>query len=255
MSVFKDYARYYDLLYRDKPYQQEADYVHDLVLAQLPRARSVVELGCGTGVHAEYLARRGMQVDAVDMSEWMLGRAQSRRTRLPSELAERLRFSTGDVRTVRLGVRADVVVSLFHVMSYQCENADVAATFATACEHLQPGGVFIFDVWYGPAVLAQRPSVRVKTFEDDAMQFTRIAEPILYPERNVVDVQYRILATHKAGGTLAETRETHRMRYFFSPEIEYFAAQAGMRVVSSHEWMTSRQPSFDTWGVCFICRA
>jgi SAM-dependent methyltransferase len=255
MSVFENYARYYDLLYADKPYREEADYVRRLIHSQIPDARSIVELGCGTGLHAEYLARDGMQVDAVDLSQWMLDRAVSRRENLPAELGQRLRFSRGDVRDVRLGVHADAVISLFHVMSYQSENKDVQAMFDTAREHLRDGGVFIFDVWYGPAVLAQRPAVRVRTLEDDAVRFIRIAEPVLYPERNLVDVHYRIVATDKATGRCIETDEVHRMRYLFSPEIEFFAAQAGFRVVDVHEWMTSRAPGFDTWGVCFVCRA
>lgn len=255
MSVFANYARYYDLLYRDKPYREEADYVRRLILAHAPTANSIVELGCGTGAHAEHLARAGMEVRGVDLSDWMLERAAVRRAALPEEVARRLHFSQGDVRSVRLGVRADAVVSLFHVMSYQTTNSDLAAMFATAREHLLPGGVFIFDVWYGPAVLSDRPVVRIKELEDDEVAITRIAQPALHPDRNLVDVQYRIISREKKSGHYSETEETHRMRYLFSPEIEGLAVQAGLTVVDAHEWLSGRQPGFDTWGVCFVCRA
>lgn len=255
MNVFADYARYYDLLYKDKPYKEEADYVHDLIQSHVPAARSVVELGSGTGAHAEHLARAGLEVYGADMSEWMLERALARRSTLPVEVANRLRFERGDVREVRLGMRADAVISLFHVVSYQPENADLLAMFVTAREHLRPGGVFVFDVWYGPAVLTDRPVVRVKEFEDAEMRMTRIARPVLYPRDNLVDVHYRIVARDKATGRCSETEETHRMRYLFSPEVGLLAAQAGLRVVDTHEWMTGRAPAFDTWSVCFVCRA
>ncbi len=255
MSVFGNYARYYDLLYRDKPYKQEADYIRDLILTHAPDAKVLVELGCGTGIHAEHLAHAGMEVHGADLSEWMLERAEARRATLPGAVAGRLHFSHGDVRDVRLGVKADAVISLFHVMSYQSENADVLAMFTTAYKHLRPGGVFIFDAWYGPAVLTDRPSLRTKVLEDDEIKITRIAQPVLHPERNLVDVQYRIIACDKHTGGYSESSETHRMRYLFSPEIESFAAQAGFTFVDSHEWMSGRKPGSGTWGVCFVCRA
>jgi SAM-dependent methyltransferase len=255
MSLFGYFARYYDLLYADKPYKQEADYIRELILKHAPGAKVLVELGCGTGIHAEHLAYAGMEVHGADLSHWMLEQAVVRQATLAKAVAGRLHFSHGDVRDVRLRVKADAVISLFHVMSYQSENADLVATFATAREHLRPGGVFIFDVWYGPAVLTARPAVRVKVLEDKEIKVTRIAQPVLHPDRNLVDVQYRIIACDKNTGCYSEADETHRMRYLFSPEIEAFAAQAGFTIVDAHEWMSGRKPGFDTWGVCFVCRA
>ena len=51
-SVFSSYARYYDLLYRDKDYAAEAEYVASLIRKFHPAARSIIELGSGTGIHA-----------------------------------------------------------------------------------------------------------------------------------------------------------------------------------------------------------
>ncbi len=254
MSIFADYARYYDLLYHDKPYQEEAGYIRKLILTYVPEAQDLVELGCGSGIHAEHLARTGFEVTGVDVSEWMLDRAAARLTGLSKDLAQRLRFVKGDVRTVRLGMQADAVISLFHVMSYQSENTDLEAMFVSAREHLRPGGIFVFDVWYGPAVLTDRPVVRVKKLEDEALRITRIATPILHPARNLVDVHYRIIVQEKATGCCSETEETHRMRYLFSPEIELLASQSGLTVIDAHEWMSGRLPGYDTWGVCFVCR-
>jgi SAM-dependent methyltransferase len=255
MTVFAHYARYYDLLYRDKPYQEEADYTRTLILSHVPKARSIVELGCGTGAHAEHFARSGIKVHGIDLSEWMLERAVARCKTLPEEIAQRLHFSRGDARDIRVNERVDAVISLFHVMSYQPENSDLHAVFATAREHLRSGGVFIFDVWYGPAVLTDRPTMRVKELEDDQIKITRIAQPVLHPSRNLVDVHYRISAHDKESGKYSEVMETHRMRYLFSPEIELLAMQSGFTVIDAHEWMTGRPPGFDTWSVCFICRA
>jgi len=254
MSVFDAYAAYYDLLYQEKDYAGEAAYVHSLLQHHALGVRDVLELGCGTGAHAEHLARMDYNVHGVDLSEAMLARAGERRAAMPSGVANLLSFGLGDVRTVRTGNTYDAVISLFHVVSYQAKNSDLQAMFATAREHLRPGGLFIFDVWYGPAVLTDQPAVRVKELENDVVKITRVAQPTMYFQRNLVDVHYRIIACEKNTGCYSETEETHRMRYLFSPEIELLAKQAGFDVVEAQEWMTGKKPGVDTWGVCFICQ-
>lgn len=254
MSVFGAYARYYDLLYRDKDYAGEAQYVHKLIQSYAPSARSILELGCGTGAHAVLLAREGYRIHGVDLSTGMLEWARSRLVEMPPEQASRLEFSQGDIRTVRINAKFDAVISLFDVISYQTTNKDLRAAFVTAKVHLKPGGVFIFDCWYGPAVLSDCPAVRVKRVEDEEIVITRIAEPVMYPNENCVDVNYHVFIKHKASGTVEELHECHRMRYLFMPEVQELFVGAELEMVAAYEWMTYRQPGFDTWSVCFVGR-
>ena len=250
--MFGSYARYYDLLYRDKDYATEVLFVESLLARHSPRARSILELGCGTGVHAGLLAAKGYSLHGVDMSEDMLKGARSRCAALEPVLRDRLSFSVGNVRDCRLGREFDAVVSLFHVVSYQAANADLSAMFDTVTLHLRKGGIFIFDFWYGPAVLTERPSVRVKRMESDAIRVTRIAEPVMDARASCVDVNYHIFIHDKATQRMEDLKETHRMRYLFSTEIEMLAKAAGLRVEDACEWLTRREPSFDTWGVCAV---
>jgi SAM-dependent methyltransferase len=245
MSVFNEYARYYDLLYRDKDYAGEAEYVHGLIQSQLPGAKSILNLGCGSGRHDRCLAELGYEIIGVDLSEEMLSTAKEAARGINA-----LEYFQGDARTIQLDRQFDVVISLFHVMSYQVTNADLKASFATATVHLRPGGLFIFDCWYGPGVLSDRPTIRVKELEDDIIKVIRIAEPLLHPNENVVDVNYRILIRDKSNSSIREIRETHRMRYFFMPEVDYFLNQAGMKPVFAYCWQTTKPTDWDTWYLC-----
>lgn len=242
MSVFNHYARYYDLIYRDKDYRGEADYVHALIQSRAPGARKILNLGCGSGRHDRHLAELGYDVTGIDLSEEMLACA-----RAAAAGTERLRFLQGDVRTLSLGENFDAVISLFHVMSYQTENEDLAGAFTTAFSHLKPGGLFLFDCWYGPGVLTDRPQVRVKDLEDDAISVTRIATPTMHAERNLVDVGYRIFIRDKVTDAVQEVSETHRMRYLFTPELKLFLSAAGFQSVTSSEWLTSSPLDFTSW--------
>lgn len=254
MTVFNSYARYYDLIYRDKDYRGEAEFIGNLLRSHAPGSQTVLELGCGTGAHAALLADAGYQVFGVDLSEDMLQRANARKSSLNPELAQRMMFAHGDVRTVRLAERFDAVISLFHVMSYQTGNDDLMAAFATANAHLKPGGVFIFDCWYGPAVLTDRPTVRVKEMADEFIAVTRIAEPIMYANDNLVDVNYHVYVRDKQSGQVDEIRETHQMRYLFKPEISALLDVAGFSLIDCGEWMTGSQPGFGSWCAYFVSK-
>jgi SAM-dependent methyltransferase len=252
VSVFAGYSRYYDLLYRDKDYAGEAEYIAELIKRYAPDAKTVMEIGSGTGAHAAELAEMGYEVAGVDMSEGMLEAAESRRSSLPAAVAGRLEFSQGDARSARLGRKFDVVISLFHVMSYQTSNDDLAAAFETAREHLNPGGAFIFDCWYGPAVLRQWPAVTEKTLSDDSTEVYRKATPDIHVNETVVDVNYDVLVKDKSTGVTETLRETHRMRYLFTPEIELALSAAGMRLIDSRAWMKDHAPDADTWAAVFV---
>ncbi|MBR8834037.1 MAG: class I SAM-dependent methyltransferase [Stigonema ocellatum SAG 48.90 = DSM 106950] len=255
MSVFGNYARYYDLLYRDKDYLGEAQFIHRLIQTYAPDARDILELGCGTGTHAVLLAKEGYQIQGVDFSEEMLAKASDRHGHLPPYVASRLKFSHGDIRNLTLNQTFDVVLSLFHVISYQTTNEDLLAAFASVKEHLKPSGIFIFDVWYGPAVLSDRPTVRVKRLEDEQIVVTRIAAPLMHANENWVDVNYQVFIRDKSSNAVEELQETHRMRYLFKPEIELLLREFQIQVVAYGEWMSdAREAGFDTWGVYFIGR-
>ncbi|MEO8192552.1 MAG: class I SAM-dependent methyltransferase [Gemmatimonadales bacterium] len=252
MTVFAAYSRYYDLLYRDKDYAGEARYVADLINSHSPSTRSILEIGCGTGAHASELAGLGYVVTGVDMSEGMLEAAEARRSGLPGDLASQLSFAQGDARTVRLDQQFDAVISLFHVMSYQTSNEDLSAAFETVRHHLRPGGVFVFDCWYGPAVIRQWPRATEKNLSDDSIEVSRVARPAIHAGENVVDVSYTVVITDRQTRAQETLRETHRMRYLFTPEIRAALEKAGMTLADSKGWMTDHEPDFTTWGACFV---
>ncbi len=246
-EVFGDYAGYYNLLYRDKDYAAEAAYVEALVGRFRPGAKAwgILDVGCGTGRHAAAFAARGHAVVGIDASEQMVRLA--RQSGGPS-----VRFAIADARSFRLDERFPVAVSLFHVASYQTANADLSAYFKSVAEHLEPSGLFVFDFWYGPAVLHQKPEVRVRELEDDRLRIVRIARPVLEPEDDCVTVTFDLLIEQKPGDALYKLREHHRMRYLFLPEVRDLLERAGLQLVHAEEWITGRPLGLETWSACLL---
>lgn len=255
MNFQEKYANYYDLIYKNKDYPGEVEYILSLLNKYQPNLKSILELGCGTGKHALILSEKGYQIDGVDLSDEMISIAYDQNQKLPQNIASNVQFEQGDLRTVRMGKKYDAIVSLFHVMSYQTSNEDLSAAFATAKAHLKPGGVFLFDCWYGPGVLSDRPTTRIKRLENSKISMTRIAEPVMLPNENIVDVNYEIIIKDKKDLTSNHFHEMHRMRYLFQPEVKLLLEKHNFELLQCNEWLTNAMPGFSSWEVYFLARA
>jgi len=75
-TIFGSYSKYYNLLYKDKDYKSEADYVKELIRTFKSDVSSVFDLGCGTGFHAEMISRDGYIVHGIDLSHSMIEQAK-----------------------------------------------------------------------------------------------------------------------------------------------------------------------------------
>lgn len=249
MSVFSAYSAYYDLLYQDKDYDGECRYVIDSLSKAIgKKPTSLLELGCGTGKHAKLFHDRGLKVTGVDLSTTMIEQAKHR--------VPEASFTEGDVRSIRIGQTFDAVASLFHVASYQTTNDDINAYLQTAAHHLNTGGVFLFDFWYGPAVYSQQPAVRVKRMQNEKVKILRTAEPNHLVNDCIVEVNYEVIVEDVPSQRIERIKEKHLMRYFFLPELRILLASNGFDISSIHfeEWATSKAPSGETWGVTAIAR-
>jgi len=244
-QLFDIYSRYYDLLYRDKDYAAEVAYVDALLKRFAVTGPDLLEFGSGTGKHGRLLAERGYRVTGIERSAEMVAQ---------SVTSDGFTCRQGDICSVRLGRTFDAVLSLFHVISYQITNAALRAVFESAAEHLRPGGLFLFDIWYSPAVYAQQPKVRVKRLADGDMEITRIAEPVSYPNQNRIDVNYTIHAHNRSDGAFTSFTESHPMRHFSLPELDLLADDAGFERVRAEEFLSGKVPDEDTWGVCLVLR-
>ena len=202
----------------DKDYRGECDILQALLGAP---PRRLAEIGCGTGTHGLELARRGYEVVGLDASKPMLARAEAKRG------ADRTtRFVHGDMRETSLGTGFQALLSMFAALGYVTDNRDLERTLRSFRAHLAPGGLFLFDFWYGPAVLRQLPDKRSKRAGDERLTVVRTATPELDARRHVCVTHYE-LELRRAGAEPERFSESHAMRFFFPQEIELLVHGAG----------------------------
>ena len=244
------YAAAYDALYEEKDYEAECDLVERIFAERGDGGvRTVLDLGCGTGGHVLPLARRGYEVVGVDRSEAMLERARAKAG------SGSFSFELGDIRDVRLGRDFDAVLVLFAVLGYQRSNDDVLAALRTARAHLRPGGLLLFDVWYGPAVLHERPQSRLRTVENGASRVLRASDGRLDVRRHLCTVDFRIWQLD-GDRLVAETEEHHEMRYFFPLELEFLLEVSGLSLLRLGAFPDfDAEPDETTWNVLAVATA
>lgn len=246
-QVFNAYSSYYNLIYKDKDYVAEVEYVYQLIKKYKPGSKDIVEFGSGTGKHALLFSQKGLNVLGIEPSTEML--------RIAAQNAnDSLSFQNDSIGSFNGNNTYDVALALFHVISYVNLNEAVLQAFKNVHKHLNPGGLFIFDVWYSAAVLTQLPEKRTKTIENEAIKVIRNATPVNHWNRNIIDVIYDITVLEKGTGRTHNFLETHEMRHFSIPELDLLAKATGFEILKAEEFGTAKQPGTDTWGVCFVLR-
>ncbi|NLI78859.1 MAG: class I SAM-dependent methyltransferase [Candidatus Riflebacteria bacterium] len=138
-QLFANFARRYE----EQPFTQGTIGETDFLEAEAKRvgARSILDIGCGTGRHAIELARRGFRVTGIDLSPAQLRRAREN----ARETGVTVDFRRKDARTFRCRERFDLAIMLceggFSLMETDAMNV---AILRSATRALQPGGTFIF---------------------------------------------------------------------------------------------------------------
>lgn len=109
-------------------------------LAELAGDGAALELGIGTGRIAVPLARRGVRVHGIDLSEAMVARLREK----PG--AKEIGTTIGDFATTRLDEKFRLVYLVFNtIMNLTTQDAQVAC-FENAASHLEQGGCFVIEV-------------------------------------------------------------------------------------------------------------
>ncbi|MFI9787951.1 class I SAM-dependent methyltransferase [Kitasatospora sp. NPDC051984] len=126
-------AALYDTLDPDR-----SDLLSYVALADELGARSVLDLGCGTGVFALLLAERGIEVTGVDPAAASVEVARAK----PG--GDGVRWICGDATTLPL-LRVDLVTMTANVAQAITDPADWLATLRGAHAALRPGGHLVFE--------------------------------------------------------------------------------------------------------------
>jgi ubiquinone/menaquinone biosynthesis C-methylase UbiE len=136
-------ARVYDRLTSDIDYDKVAKYTLEncrRYLGRLPYR--LLDLACGTGSHAIAIAKKGIEVTGIDISDSMLTEAIDKSTRAKTNIL----FSKQDMSSFEIHGRVDVITCCFDSVNHILDPSCFGKMLKNVDRYLVPGGLFIFDV-------------------------------------------------------------------------------------------------------------
>jgi SAM-dependent methyltransferase len=204
-------AARYDDLSADMFEPAAVDPVVDF-LADLAGQGAALELGIGTGRIAVPLARRGIRVHGIDLSEAMVARLRAK----PG--AEQIGVTIGDFATTSVEGRFSVAYLVFNTIGNLTTQDEQVACFQNVAAHLQPGGCFVIEV--GVPQLQRLPpgeTVRAFTLTPTHLGFDEYD----IASQGLISHHYHVEDGRLDVGSLPQ-------RYVWPAELDLMARLAGM---------------------------
>ena len=227
MSIYDESARYYDAIYERLVDQRAgAAALRRHITERNPRADSLIEAACGTGLMLAQLST-DIRVAGFDRSPAMIERA---RIRLPTAS-----LAVADMTIWTTDERYDVIVCVGSSIGYVRTEELLRQTLAGFARHLAPGGLVLIEPWFPPGV-----------WEDGRQGFDVVDQPALKLARlatsgrdgtlSVLDLDFLV----GVEGRVERFTERHIMGLFTDRQMRDAFSAAGLNVEHDATYPTGR---------------
>ena len=151
-------AKYYDLFYKDKDYNKEINFITDLINDR----KTILDVGCGTGIHMHLLESIGYEVDGIDLSKDMLEIADSRVNG---------KVYQSNLLYYKINKKYDVIISMFAVFNHLNSYEELEKGIINGYNHLKDNGILIIDL-HNEEVMGKRKQI-IMILKEYEMQFDK----------------------------------------------------------------------------------
>lgn len=274
MREYTGFASVYDMFMDNVPYDEWAEYLHDLLRENGVEKGIVCELGCGTGKMTRRLKRFGYDMIGIDFSQEMLQIAAEHEEKLKEAVSSNktkskkeaennnpdgkngsgeILYLNQDMREFELYGTVAAVVSVCDSMNYITEKDDLLQVFKLVNNYLDPGGVFIFDMntpYYYSKILGEQ------TICENREEGSFIWENYYDTETkiNEFDITIYIRRNADAEGMYERMEETHFQKAYGISEVKNLLLKAGLTDIKTYQVLTKDEPGRTTERVYFVAR-
>ncbi len=141
MSKYGKFAKVYDDLMIDFDYEEWFLYIMDIFKEYDKSPKNILEMACGTGNLSYYLAKARYDLTCFDLSEDMLSYAYEKLRKYKN-----VDIMKQDMTQFELNKKFDAIISICDSINYITKKEELEKVFKNAYNHLESGGIFIFDI-------------------------------------------------------------------------------------------------------------
>lgn len=196
--IFKDLAKYYDLIYSWKEYKKETQIIKSLIKQyKKSDGNNLLEIACGTGKHIPHL-KDSFQILATDFNKDMLAVAQKN--------ISDVTFKQADMIHLNLEKKFDVILCLFSSIAYVKNYRNLNKTIENFSNHLKKGGIVIIEPWFVES-LYKIGVPTMTTYDADDIKIARLCVCKKRGILSVMDMHYLIAERNKKVKNFTERHE------------------------------------------------
>jgi len=250
MSVYTGFARMYDELMTNIPYEKWGTYISNILKRKLTEKESplVVDLACGTGTMTLLLSKMGYDMIGIDLSTDMLAEAQQK----TYEAEQNILFLAQDMRQLDLFGTVDAAICVCDGINYIIEPKELDTVFDRVRLFLNPDGVFIFDM---NTEYKFKEFLSNQSFEDKAKSGASYEWDNTYDEKTKIN-EYRVLFYDHTGQEDQEEidsfTEVHKQRAYDRDDVVKKLLCAGFNKVTVYHEYTEEPPKPDSLKLTYI---
>lgn len=244
------FYKYYDVIFKEKDYSSETQLVFDLAQKYgLGEPKKVLEIGCGTGNHTKFLARKVSKLLAIDIDPKMIEVASKK---LAKVRAKNVKFVGNPVEEIE-DHGFDLALALFNVVTYIAEPKKLASFMRGVFRVLKPGGIFVFDCWNGVAAVLDPPKSKRTVVKSNGKRVESNLSSKTDFLNQLTTLNYNITISN--GKTVEKGVYTILQTLWMPREIISAVKNAGLEIVLSSPFGQPDKPVTDKdWKIMFCVR-
>ena len=204
---YKEFAKYYDKFYQNKNYKKETEFLKNFINAN----DKILDVGCGTGIHAVLLTDNGFEVDGLDLNKEMLEIAK---TRLKTNLYWQ------NILEIDISKKYNMIISMFAVFNHLKDTDELMRGLMNLKQLLHDGGKIIIDL-HNP----QSSGSKIDTYDNMTRVMKWNYDRSLKIEKS--DIIFEIDSI--------KYTDTHTFRIFTIDEMKECCERVGLKVVNVYE--------------------
>lgn len=226
---YEKFAYAYDRMMSNVNYTRWTHYIESLFDRYDCKPRRVLDLACGTCALTIQLGLKGYKMTGVDRAAGMLEIAKKKVAAHDLDV----RLHHGDMRDFHLTQRFDAILCTYDSINYAYDEDELSQVFECVAEHLEPDGLFIFDVTTERNIVEHFHN---KTFAANHEDYTYIwKNNYLYHSK-----MCRTLLTFfiREGELFRRYEEVHQQRIYEVPVVNDLLKKTGYKTLSAYDMYT-----------------
>jgi ubiquinone/menaquinone biosynthesis C-methylase UbiE len=245
-SQFSDLAPHYDELMQVVPYDAWADYVLMLFQIANHEPKKLLDCACGTGNVSFELAKANIDVTGVDIAKGMIEVANQKAQHSNLDI----RFIEADLTDFSLGQTFDSATCLYDSLNYILDPVRLEQAFACIHRHIEPDGVFVFDM---NSTYALQADLFTQYNRDPRKSLHYEWQANYNPKSRITSVEM-LFTRFNEDGSKTEFREEHREYAYELEEVKAMLERTGWELERTYDAYTINLPHQGSERWFFIAR-